>query len=311
MKLIYTLLLGCCSYTAFSQQLPLFTQYRDYSGMLNPASVPNDYLWYEKTMSFGASYRKQWIAAEDGPSTQSLRADYIALRRGVIPVFGAYLLNDKAGRMGMTGFYLRSAMLFSDDPLEYGFSVGLSAGLVRYALDLSNPHVQDPGALAIYDKRNSLNPDAGLGVFGYTTLRNNHLLYGGLSVPQVIGLNTRFQKADQTFSIKRVPHFYGTVGYKIPLRDEYSFLEGSVWIRYVTPLAPSLDFNMRWQFESYMYVGTGFGTNGNAHLEAGFIFGEDRLFRMGMSGDFPFTQISSYYGSALEVNFGYALDRQR
>jgi len=308
-KIFYTLLFSGIAFNAFSQQLPLFTQYREYSGILNPAALPNDYLWYEKTLSFGASYRKQWVTADDGPTTQMLRADYISLRRAVKPVLSGYLLNDKAGRMGMTGLYLRAAMLFSDDPLEYGLSAGLSAGIIRYSLDLSNARVQDPSALAIYDKRSTFFPDAGLGVYGYTTLGNNHLLYGGLSMPQALSLDTRFRNEDNTLSLRRVRHFYGTIGYKIPQGDESSFLEGSAWIRYIGPLPPSVDFNFRWQFENNMFIGTGFSTNGNAHLEAGFNFGEKEIFRIGMGADLPFTALSSYYGTSLEANVSYALDR--
>ncbi|MBC7774472.1 MAG: PorP/SprF family type IX secretion system membrane protein [Phycisphaerae bacterium] len=309
MKILYTILFSSLAFTAFSQQLPLFTQYREYSGVINPASVPDDYLRYGKTLSFGASFRKQWVIAQDGPFTGMLRTDYLPQRKAVNPIFSAYLLNDKAGRMGMTGLYLRTAMLFSDSPLEYGLSAGLSVGIMQYRLDLSNPQVQDPTALEVYDKGSTYFPDAGLGVYGYTTLGNDHLLFGGLSMPQALSLDTRFRKDGKIIAIRRVRHFYGTVGYRIPQGDESSFLEVSTWVRYIAPLPPSLDFNFRWQFIENAFVGTGFSTNGNAHLEAGFNFGEKELFRIGMGADLPFTAISSYFGSSFEANVSYALDR--
>ncbi|MFT5165953.1 MAG: hypothetical protein ACI8P3_001184, partial [Saprospiraceae bacterium] len=42
-----------------AQQLPLFTQYREQAGIINPAAVHSDYFIYEHNVAFGGSYRKQ------------------------------------------------------------------------------------------------------------------------------------------------------------------------------------------------------------------------------------------------------------
>lgn len=295
---------------AFAQQLPLFTQYREYSGILNPAAVPNDYLWYEKNLSFGASYRRQWLNDSDGPATQVIRADYLWLRDNVHPIFGGYLMNDKAARMGLTGAYGRMGVLFSDSPLERGISAGLSAGVVRYALDLKNARIQDASDPALYDVNSKIFPDVSAGVYAYTTFDNGHLLYGGVSIPQVFGLDLRFRDDnDNSLSLRRSQHFYATTGYKISLRDEFSFLEFSTWVKYVPALSPHFDFNVRYQMSEILYIGTGMSSSGNFHLEAGLLMGENNLFRLGMGADMPFTRTSTYYGAALEFNCAYALER--
>ena len=301
-----------------AQQLPLFTQYREYAGVINPASVPSDYIWYEKNLSFGASYRKQWVTDKDGPATQVLRGDYVwdRGRSSVWPIFGGYLINDKAGRMGMTGAYARAAMLFTDEVTERGFSVGLNAGVVRYGLDLSNARLRNPDDIAVYDVQNSLFPDVGLGVYGYTTLGNGHQLFGGASIPQVMGLNVQFRNDDpnlpdgkRNLSIQRVQHYFANVGYRIPLAEDFTFLEFSTWGRMILPLGPQFDFNMRCQLEESFFFGTGFSTNGNAHLEFGLSLGEDQLVRVGAGADFPFTAVKAYYGNSLEVNVAYAIEK--
>lgn len=305
---------SCYALSAPAQQLPLFTQYQEYAGVLNPAAVPNDFISYEKDISVGISSRKQWVTDKDGPTTHLIRADYVLEREGVTPVLGACLIADNAGRMGMTGMYLRAAMVFSDDPRDYGVSVGLTAGIVRYALDLSNAHVQNPSALAVYEGRSAIFPDVGIGVSAHTKFDNDHLLYGGLSVPQIMSLDTRFRNDDQTLSLRRIRHFYGMAGYRIPQGDEISFIEGTVWVRYVPPLGPSLDFNVRWQLQnqygSAFYLGTGFGTNGNAHLEGGFLIGDAKMLRIGVGADLPFTPMSAYYGTSFEANVGYTFERR-
>jgi type IX secretion system PorP/SprF family membrane protein len=313
MKHLFTLFfLLALSRFAHTQQLPLFTQYRDYAGIINPASVPFDYLWNEKTLSFGASYRKQWVTDQDGPSTQVLRADYVNERSNVIPIFGGYLMNDKAARVGFLGAYGRIGMLFSDKPSERGISVGLNAGLVRYALDLSNARVRNTNDPNLFNEKSKLFPDVGIGTFMYTTLGNENLLYGGLSVPQVIGLNLKYKtEAGGDVDIRRKQHFYATAGYKMALRDEYSFLDFSLWAKFIAPVAPHFDFNLRYQMNDMFYMGTGLGTSGFAHLEGGFMLGadEERMFRIGFAADFPFSPTAAYYGNSYECNVAYSIDR--
>jgi type IX secretion system PorP/SprF family membrane protein len=300
------------SQTLLAQQLPLFTQYREYAGLINPASVPSDYIWYDHTMSFGASYRKQWVTNTDGPTTQVLRGDYVWERgkRGAFPIFGGYLMNDKAGRMGMTGAYARAAVLFTDEVKERGFSVGLNFGAVRYGLDLSDARVRDLDDIAIYDVLNKIFPDAGIGAYAYTTFDNQHQLFGGVSIPQVMGLDVKFRNEDRSLSVRRERHYFANIGYRIPLEEDLTFLEFSSWARMIPPLGPQFDFNFRAQLEQTFFFGGGLSTNGNAHLDLGLNLGEDRLFRLGVGADFPFSDkfsIATYYGNSFEVNVAYAM----
>ncbi|MBK8255655.1 MAG: PorP/SprF family type IX secretion system membrane protein [Polyangiaceae bacterium] len=324
MKTRYTLLAFLfLAQTALAQQLPLFTQYREYAGVINPASVPNDYLWYDKTLSFGASYRRQWVTDKDGPATQVLRGDYVweRGRKGAYPIIGGYLMNDKAGRMGMTGAYARAAVLFTDEAKDRGFSVGLNAGVVRYGLDLSNARVRDINDIALYEAQNRIFPDVGLGAYAYVTLgENENQLFGGVSIPQVIGLNVQFRNQNpndpnkpREIQIRRVQHYFASAGYRIPLEEDLTFLEFSTWARMVLPLGPQFDFNFRAQLQESFFFGTGFSTNGNAHLDFGLNLGEDRLFRLGVGADFPFSKkfsIATYYGNSYEVNVAYAMGKQ-
>jgi len=43
-----------------AQQLPIFTQYRENHGYINPASISSDYMTYYHNLYFGAPYRLQW-----------------------------------------------------------------------------------------------------------------------------------------------------------------------------------------------------------------------------------------------------------
>jgi type IX secretion system PorP/SprF family membrane protein len=311
MKLLFTafaFLSGLIGLSA--QQLPLFTQYREYAGILNPASIPHDYLWYECNLSFALSHRKQWINNVDGPSTQVLRGDYLWLRDNVHPIMGGYLLNDQAGRALTTGAYTRMGMLFSDSPLEYGFSAALSVGAARYGLNLIGGQVRDPSDPMLAEAHSKIFPDVGLGIFGYTTL-GNKLLYGGLSVPQVLGFNLNFRGRDskENITFRRVQHFYANGGIKISLQDDYSFIECSTWVRYISGLPPSFDANFRYQISEFFFLGAGMSSTKVAHLDTGVLFGEERKIRISIGADLPFTPTSAYFGSAIEATCVLSLQR--
>lgn len=293
-----------------AQQLPLFTQYREYAGILNPAAIPTDYLWYEHNLSFGASYRRQWINDQDAPNTQVLRGDYLWLRDNVNPLFGGYIMNDRAARLGTLGGYGRVAMLFSDSPLEYGFSVGLSAGLSSYRLDLRNARVQHDDDTELYNAniQRKPAPDVGMGIFGYKIF-NYNMLYGGISVPQILGYNVLYKKDDVNLSVRRVQHFYGTAGYRFSLHDEASYLDFSTWVKYVIGSKPHFDVNIRYQMSDHFFIGTGLSSSYTAHIETGVFFDEDKKMRIGFGADVPFTKTSAYYGSSLEFNIVYAIER--
>ena len=58
-----------------SQQLPLFTQYRDLQTVINPAAIPADFFIYDNNFSIGASFRTQWVGLQNNPQTVTLRGD--------------------------------------------------------------------------------------------------------------------------------------------------------------------------------------------------------------------------------------------
>jgi len=114
------------SKTLTAQQLSLFTQYRENIGIINPAAVENDYLAFGNNISFGASYRTQWLGISGNPRTQTLRGTFLADQMsGVAIMAGGQLINDQTGPTGFTGFYGRIAGILTDDPAYGGLSIGL------------------------------------------------------------------------------------------------------------------------------------------------------------------------------------------
>ncbi len=309
----YTIIFIFACLSVKAQQLPLFTQYQENTGIINPAAVNNNYFIYEDNVAFGISYRKQWVGIANAPETQTIQGEYMyAATGGFSWIAGGYLLNDKTGPTAFTGAYGRIAGIITDDPYYGGLSFGLSFGAVQYRVNVSEIRLKDPDDILTAEDQSRVYPDFGLGAYFYRRLERgafegNHV-YAGISVPQVFGLNLEFRDESGAFSTQRVQHYYALLGMNHYLKDD-KYIQPSIWVKY-TPNAPiNIDFNLRYQLVDHFWIGTGVSTAGNYHLEAGYILGENMGWyshlRIGYGFDYSFTTFGPAAGPAHEINLVY------
>ncbi|MBK7407865.1 MAG: PorP/SprF family type IX secretion system membrane protein [Saprospirales bacterium] len=312
LHLLFALLL--CAQFLPAQQLSLFTQYRENLGVLNPAAVSADYLTYESNVSIGASYRTQWTSFPSNPTTQTIHGIYLNADNNSFNMYaGGYLLNDVTGPTGLTGLYGRVGGILTGDPYYGGISIGISVGLVQFRLKTSELRFRDPDdVVAAGGDQMQLYPDVGAGIYAYKRLEGggafeDDVVYGGISVPQVMGLDLTFRNDQGEYSTQRVQHFYGIFGF-YKFFDEYSFLEPSVWVKYAPNTPVNVDFNLRYQTAYNFWIGTGVSTAKNFHLEGGLLIGEagyGNLLRLGYGFDYAFTDYGPFTGGTHEVNLTY------
>ena len=304
------------SHLLYSQQLSLFSQYRENQTIINPAAVGSNYLSYQQNISFGLSYRSQWKGIEGAPKTTVLRGDYLYTDGAPINLIaGGYLINDQTGPTGYTGLYGRVGGLLSDDPYFSGISAALTFGAVQYRVKSSEIRLRQSNDILTVENQNKIFPDVGLGVFAYKQFERGFFdgdyLYGGLSAPQIMGLNLTFKDVDGEFSTQRVQHYYAMLGYyKFFGKD--GFIEPSAWLKF-TPNAPvNVDFNVRYQMAQNFWIGGGGSTAGAMHGEFGFLIGENLDFentlKVGYSFDYFFQPYGPYTGGAHEINISYSID---
>ena len=303
----------CCAWQAQAQQLPFFTQYRNYSELLNPAAVTPDFMARGQNFSFGASHRSQWTELEGAPTTSTLRGSWLGTDYGgFVPNVGGFLMHDQTGPTGFTGIYARAGGLISGDAEDGGIGLGLSFGMVQYRLKTNELVLRDEGDILPGETQAQWNPDVGLGVFGFTRLGNDNIVYGGVSVPQVLGLDLAFRNADGEFETTRVQHFYAQAGSYLFLDDD-RFIEPSVWVRYVNGSDISVDLNFRYQMSPNLFVGLGGNLDGAGHLEAGLLLGDTYNFENTLQIGYSFTRWFSDFGPNLggthEINISVALER--
>lgn len=310
-------LLLCITGTSFSQQLSLFSQYRENQTIINPAAVGSSYLGYGQNLTFGASFRSQWQGFENAPQTANLRGDFLFTEGSPVSIMGGgYLLSDQTGPTGFTGAYGRIGGVLSDDPYYGGLSVGLSFGMVQYRVNGSEIHLRQDGDILSGNDLNKLYPDVGVGVFGYKMLDggafDGDYVYGGISVPQVIGLDLSFEDGDGEINTVRVQHIYGMVGYYKFFKNG-GFLEPSIWLKSAPHAPVNIDFNLRYQMAQNFWIGAGGATSKAMHVELGVLLGEnlgfDNTIRIGYGYDYSFSSFGPYVGGSHEINISYALER--
>ncbi len=300
-----------------AQQLPLFTQYRDYQGFINPASVHKDYYNFGNNLSFGASYRQQWANINPAPKTQMLQGEYLLnTKQAVNLITGAYLIHDDTDPTGFTGFYGRIAGLISPDPKLGGFSVGLNIGMVQYRINTQSLKLQDESDISKQNDLTKIYPDVGMGIFYYRNIQKglleNDLIYGGISIPQLFGLDLNFSSAQEALKTKRVRHYYALLGWQKNF-SKTTFLESSIWFKYVQNAPVNTDFNVRLSMNNNFWLGLGGSTAKNVHVEAGVILGKNigfnHLIKIGYSFDRYFNNnFGPEFGNTHEVSISYSLN---
>jgi len=307
------LILFACQ--VFGQHLPLYSAQNDQIGVINPAALNHDQMMNGFNMTFGGSFRRQWLQMENGPVTQFVRGDYMFHDGDALGfVFGGHLINDQTGPTGFSGGYGRIGVILGD-PEYGGVSAGLHGGLVQYRINVSDIELRDKNDVLVGNDQAQLYPDVGAGVFAWKRMESGFLddcmIYGGVSIPQVLGLDLAFQTTEGEFGLRRVQHFYGTAGIYKPLSND-RYLRISNWTMYAPGAKVRSDLDIRFLFTENFWIGTGASTNGSFHLETGFISfpggSYDRQFRFGYMYDYAFSNIGPDAGSSHQIQMVYALD---
>ena len=317
-KYTISLVLAFCVYShSYAQQLPLFTQSQDYIGIINPAAISNNFLLHDLPMSIGATYRRQWTGFENAPQTQTIRFDLINPNAGgkFKLLTGGHIMNDQTGPTGMTGVYGKIGAVLSEDPSSGGFSAALSAGVSQYRVDASKFRARDLNDVLTTGSQSKILPDVGLGLYYFKRLNGGFFdddwVSGGVSVPQVFGLNLNYKTEKGEYNIQRIQHIYANASWiHFTDRDRETYLQPSVMFKYAPNAPLNADINLRYQFNPAFFLGLGSSTGGNFHAETGFNIGEDMglagMLRLGYSFDYAFSNFGPYAGSTHELNVVYA-----
>lgn len=262
------LLVMILSLQAFSQQVPLYSQYMLNGFLLNPAIAGA-----EGYTAVNLTAREQWIGFKDAPGTYALSFQTRMLKNSYISKsssvkkrqryssrsgkvgLGGYIFNDRNGAVERTGIKIAYAyhMFFSRSQLSFG----LAASAYQFRLNDEKIILENPDD----DFWNNAHgttfiPDAGVGIY-----YNARSWYVGLSADQlfesVIKLgNTGYDQ----YKMER--NYYLLAGYDFELNDRV-ILTPSTLVKFSESGAFQLDISGKLYYDQTYWGGLTYRT-GNA-----------------------------------------------
>lgn len=323
-KFIGTAIFCFISATAFSQQVPMYSQYIMNGFLVNPSFAGRD-----GYTSVNLTVREQWVGMDGAPSTfaasfqtRILRNSYISkstsVRKNIIKPtrggrvgLGGYVFNDENGAMRRTGFqaaYAYHIQMGQTGGYPNDLAFGLSLSAYQFAVNtMGLIYDPDDPLLNTYDRRVFI-PDFNFGA-SFTTSR----YYAGLAMTNLFRGSLLI--ADTTGNNRsELGNFYLTGGVKVPLTNDLT-LEPSGYIRASDMLFKSIqmDLTARVFYKEDYWAGLSFRTANAIILMAGLKY--DRFY-FAYASDFALTDIRKVHTMGtheitLAVKFGESARRYR
>lgn len=292
---LLALVLFACFIAGNAQQLPLYSQFMMNDYVMNPAIGGKNHYIEAKSNN-----RYQWTGITDAPRTYMLSVNG-ATKSGKIGL-GGYLFTDIVGPSRRIGFDVSYAYHIQLNS-ELKLSLGLSAGLLQFAVDGSKIYLRDATDDIISSGYQSLlMPDFGAGFYLYT-----RKWYVGASVPQIYPAKISFVDYTTQNQGKLATHVYASAGYRINVADNF-YIGPCMQFKYVSPVPMQFDFGSRFVFKENYWIGGAYRTHDAFVAMLGFTFHENLSFSY--SYDFTTTALKNYSGGTHELMIAIKFNKQ-
>jgi len=273
-----------CSTSAFSQQLPQFTQY-----MFNTISINPAYAGSRETLSLVGLHRSQWIGLDGGPTTQTFSI-HSPMRNEKVGL-GLSFIHDELGFENFSYIYGDfSYTIQVSDKTKLAF--GLKGGFTSYSIDqeLRDAEPNDP---AIYGIENRWSPNIGAGAFLHA-----ERWYVGLSAPRI--LNTDYNGTEDYEALEKVS-YYLTGGVVVDLSESVK-LKPSFLMKATNGAPLSYDFTANFLFNEKLWLGAAYRFNESAGALGGIVdFQVSKQLRIGYAYEHPISDIRPYSSGTHEI----------
>jgi type IX secretion system PorP/SprF family membrane protein len=306
-----------------AQQRPHYTQYILNNYILNPALTG-----IENYTDVKISGRDQWVGLDGAPRTMYLtvhmpigKKDYKTSATSYsVPGenprgtnywsnytasephhgIGFSVMNDRTGlynRFSANVSYAYHLGLSARTNIAAGFAAGIqSINRDGTKSTFNNNDPTDPAqgnTSDIYRVR----PDLSAGIW-----INGADYFVGLSAQQVIPQKVSF--TDDTLGFKIVPHLFATGGIRFLLSEDVNAIP-SVMVKYVSPLDPQLDVNLKLQYQDLFWVGGSYRLNDGYAAMLGLNVANS--FNMGYAYDFTRTALNTVSRGTHEIIIGFLI----
>jgi len=280
------------SMLGFSQQDPLFTQYMNNPGLINPA-----YAGSKGNVNINGTFRKQWVGMDWSPMTTTLSVNSPFMNYDI--GLGFTFVDDQIGPWHQTGIYFDYAryLRFSNNR---NLSLGIKAGINFIDVNLANLIMNNP-----YDPVVSANPrytrplpNFGIGAYYFT---NDYFI--GFSIPKLV--RNSIQSKDNTLEVlgREERHYFLTAGYLFVIDDPAWKLKPTMMTRIVNGSPVSLELGLTAIFFDRVWFGLAYrvGDAFAGHLRFQV---NDRL-QLGYSYDLNNSRLKAYNSGSHEIFLSY------
>lgn len=286
---IFILVLLALFKNSFAQQLPTYTEYFYDKAVINPAFAGT-----QPNFTATAAYRSMFAGIEGAPVTQflSVHTPWQSKHMGV----GLNAVNDITGPLGTTKI---NGMFSYYIGLGKGrLSLGLSFGVVNYALNFSNLIRTDAIDAALADaKQSKILPDASFGVFYQT--KN---FFFGYSAMQLLKSKANLTGGGRSTIAHLYTHNFITGGLNIGPNEKLRF-EPSFLIKTVSAAPLQYDINLRAMFINTIGAGVSLRSKESICGMIDVLIKDQ--FRLGLAYDKTISGLSPYSKGSVEIMLSY------
>jgi type IX secretion system PorP/SprF family membrane protein len=270
---------------AYSQQLPLYSQYLFNGFLLNPAiSGTKDYIPVTLTG------RLQYIGFEGAPRTYVLSA-HSPISGGQMGLGGS-IFRDQIGAVSETGLQIAYSYHI---PLNESINMSLGLGVRAYQ------YVYDESQLSYIEEDPTITntvistfvPDADLGVYVYS-----EKWFLSLSAAQLIQYKVKLGSVDVSSSNNtNKRHYFVTGGYMLPIGDDIE-IEPSLLIKGTATTPLNIDVNVRAIYRKNYWLGLSYRTDKTLITILGI---KNQNYLIGIAYDYSLSDIRSYTTGSFEL----------
>lgn len=310
-----------CHLMASGQQLPQSSLSSLNPFLVNPAfSGINDYT------DVRMGHRRQWVGFDDAPVTTSLTANLPLWAGDKVPKRinspryssrSASTVSAPEGtvRLGagmqfvadQTGITERNIGMFTGAvhfslPNDWQLSGGIGGGVLQYTLRFDKIHTATPDPILADGKVAFWRPFFSAG----TVLQRRNLMMG-LSVLSPNSTRINYLIGSQSVDNKIVPHFYGTVLYRVSLDNDWAVLP-QVWVKAAGKSPVSLDYQVRLQYADRFWGGILHRSQESLGFQLG--LGLTPLVSVGYAYEYPLFKISVSSTGSHEIMIGFRFNNR-
>jgi type IX secretion system PorP/SprF family membrane protein len=277
------------STTCFAQQDPQFSQFQDYSPLINPSFMVNDY-----RLNADVQHRQQWVGFDGRPISTLANVSYEVKK--AYSAFGITFLHDKLGAQSSINARLNysGAIRFKGHTI----APAIYFGLLGNYLDGSqlNP-VQSGDQNIITSNQGGFAFDIGLGL----SYRFKGLVVG-FSANHLAAPTLEYAEGGNTSEVTIARHYYGLIRYDF----EFGRLFRLKPLTFVKTDAASAQFD-QWLWFGFdnltkvltrVNIGAGYRIDDAAMVAGELVF---KWFRIGYSYDITTSGLNAYSNGSHEI----------